>query len=352
MILRSGHRATPNSAPAEAHLSACGRRIVPVLSALSLVAACGGDSVPKPPPTLQRITLTPAAASVVVGGTQQFGAVGWMSDGTAVPVPAAYAATGGTITGGGRYAAGAVTGTYRVVATHGGGMADTAAIVVTPEGAHNYTTTFPATENPVSEGGHWVNGGAVGLDWTNVSTTPGLAIGHQNRVSYSDATAILTGAWGPDQRAWASVYTVARDDPCFQEVELRLRSVVSAHLNRGYEISFRCSQTASAYLIIVRWNGALGDFTYLANLTGAQYGIRSGDVVSASIVGHVITAYRNGVPMAQATDSTFTSGSPGMGFNLESRKARCGATNRDYGFTSFTATDAVTPEARSRPAAP
>jgi hypothetical protein len=35
-----------------------------------------------------------------------------------------------------------------------------------------YTTSFPVTENPISEGGKWISGRAVGLDWTDVRTTP------------------------------------------------------------------------------------------------------------------------------------------------------------------------------------
>jgi hypothetical protein len=34
----------------------------------------------------------------------------------------------------------------------------------------SYSTTFPLTENPISEGGSWTNGGATGLDWANVQT--------------------------------------------------------------------------------------------------------------------------------------------------------------------------------------
>src|SRR5215813_11451279 len=41
----------------------------------------------------------------------------------------------------------------------------------------SYSTTFPLTENPISEGGSWTNGGATGLDWANVQTTPGLSFG-------------------------------------------------------------------------------------------------------------------------------------------------------------------------------
>ena len=69
-----------------------------------------------------------------------------------------------------------------------------------------------------------------------------------------------------------------------------------------------------------------------------RYGVAEktkGDVVKATIIGHVITVYINGVQTLQATDDTFTSGSPGIGFYIE------GATgvNANFGFSNFTATD-------------
>jgi len=216
-----------------------------------------------------------------------------------------------------------------------GGAAD-ADVPDAPNG-QSYTTKFPLTENPIVEGGHWINGGALGVDWHDVSTTPGLAIGHQSGSSYTDGTALLTGTWGPTQTAEAVVHTVNQKDSCYQEVELRLRSALSAKSCTGYEISFKASKTASAYLIIVRWNGKLGDFTYLKRYDGAQYGVKDGDVVKATIVGNVITAYLNGVQVGTATDSTYTTGSPGMGFNLETGDASCVGTNGDYGFTQYSA---------------
>ena len=80
---------------------------------------------------------------------------------------------------------------------------------------------------------------------------------------------------------------------------------------------FKATKTSGAYLIIVRWNGPLGDFTYLVNTTGAQYGVTEGDVVKATIVGNVITAYLNGIEVGTATDATYATGSPGMGMNLD-----------------------------------
>jgi hypothetical protein len=200
-----------------------------------------------------------------------------------------------------------------------------------------YTTMFPLTENPISEAGSWINGQTDGIDWHDMSTTPGLAIGHQSGSSYTDGTALLTGSWGPTQSAEAVVHAVHPQDDCYQEVELRLRSSLAAHSCTGYEISFKATKTSGAYLIIVRWNGAVGDFSYLLNVSGAQYGVTEGDVVKATIAGDVITAYLNGVEMGSATDATYGAGSPGMGMNLETSDATCVGTNGNYGFTRYTA---------------
>jgi hypothetical protein len=214
--------------------------------------------------------------------------------------------------------------------------------------ANSYTTGFDSPEDPISEGGRWINGKVVGLDWTNVSaTSAGFAIGHQVGASYTDATALLTGAWGSDQTASATVHTINQNDACYQEAELRLRSALSAHVNKGYEIGFKMSQTDSAYLIIVRWNGPLGSYDYLYKGTGTQFGVKDGDIVMAKIVGNVITAYINGVQKAQADitsigGTVYTTGNPGMGFNLENAPTGCSGTNGNYGFTSFDASDAAT----------
>ena len=58
----------------------------------------------------------------------------------------------------------------------------------------------------------------------------------------------------------------------------------------------------------------------------------TGDVIKATMVGNVITTYKNGVQMGQVTDNTFLTGRPGFGFNE--------GINGDYGITRFTATDA------------
>jgi hypothetical protein len=208
-------------------------------------------------------------------------------------------------------------------------------------GQTTYQTSFDATENPISEGGRWINGKKVGLDWQNVRTIPGLAFGTQSGSSrqYDDSTAVLTGTWAPDQTVQATVHSVKQKSSISEEVEIRLRTTIAAHLCTGYEINFRCLKTSDAYMEIVRWNGPLGNFTRLAHYDGAQYGVSNGDIVKATIVGKTITAYINNVQMGQVADGhPFVSGSPGMGFWLLQT-----ADPADYGFSNFLAVDGLTP---------
>jgi hypothetical protein len=209
-------------------------------------------------------------------------------------------------------------------------------------GTHRtYTTNFPRAENPLSDNDQWTNGKVSGLDWADVRTTPGFASGTEiggtrpEPQKYDDSTALLKGAWGPDQTAEATVRTVNQSDNIWEEVELRLRSTLSAHKCTGYEIMFRCSKSAKAYCNIARWNGPLGSFTYLKNSGGSQYGVANGDVVKATIIGTVITVYINGVQMVRTTDNTFTNGNPGIGFFIDGASG----VNANFGFSSFTATE-------------
>jgi hypothetical protein len=124
-----------------------------------------------------------------------------------------------------------------------------------PAGAHrDYSTDFPGTQNPISEGGQWLNGQTDGLDWTNVRTIPGFAFGTEvggKRLApqkYDDSTALLKGTWAPNQTVQGTVHSVNpnRDGKVYEEVELRLRSSISPHNCTGYEVMFRCSKIPEA----------------------------------------------------------------------------------------------------------
>ena len=213
------------------------------------------------------------------------------------------------------------------------------ALVVIVDAA-GYTTSFPLTENPISEGATWTNGGAVGLDWSNVRTTPGLAFGTQSgATNYNDSIAVLKGAWTADQSATATVRTVNQPTgSIFEEVEILLRFTVTARSARGYEFNYACRQDGSRYVQIVRWNGPLGNFTPLDARPGP--GLRNGDQIKATVSGQTLTTYINNVAIFSVNDSAITSGNPGIGFYLQGGPS---ALNADYGLTSFTANGGQTP---------
>jgi hypothetical protein len=210
-----------------------------------------------------------------------------------------------------------------------------------PARLRTYHTHFPLTENPISEGGRWINGQVVGLDWTNVQTTPGMAFGTMPGnayypQNYADSTAILRGKWGRDQavRATLNVPNPSNQSGVYEEVELRVRTKIAPHSITGYEIN--CSvNTSDPYAQVVKWNGPLAEFS---ELDGVGTGCANGDTLEATVTGtnaSTITVYKNGRRILAVTDHTdpFTSGSPGIGFFLE------GATglNADYGFGDFRA---------------
>ncbi len=201
-----------------------------------------------------------------------------------------------------------------------------------------YSTTFEGEENPLSERGKWSNNG---LDWTKIRKTHGLAYGTQTGTNkgiyrYDDSYAHLAG-FPPDQEAWGQVRIAKPDPSCHQEVEILLRWSSSAHRTTGYECFARCVNDGSSYLQIVRWEGPLGKFTYLADKRGANYGLKDGDILKASIVGNVITVFVNGVEKAQVKDDTHKTGNPGIGTFLSCDGGRGIGSNKDFGFRNFTA---------------
>jgi len=305
------------------------------------------------PAAAPSITTQPANQTVSAGQTATFSVT---ATGTA-PLSYQWQKNGSDISGAtsATYTTPATTtgdsgSTYRAVVSNSAGSvtSNAATLTVNPNstGLRTYSTNFPLTENPVSEGGNWINGETAGLDWSNVQTNGGIAFGTESGSGgYDDSTAVLSGNWNPDQMAQATVHTVNQNSAIFEEVELRLRTTITAHSITGYEINFRCTTDGSQYVQIVRWNGPFGSFSYV-NANGGP-GLHDGDVVKATISGSTITVYINGVQIVQGTDGTFTSGSPGVGFYLEGASG----VNGDYGFTNFTASELGAGSAVVSPAA-
>ncbi len=206
-----------------------------------------------------------------------------------------------------------------------------------------YSTTFEGEENPISEDGHWKHDGA---DWAKIRTKGGMAIGTQSGQNagekrYDDSYAHLSG-FPADQEAWGKVRITKADPRCHQEVEILLRWTSSEHKTTGYECFARCTNDGSGYVQIVRWDGPLGQFTYLADKQGAEFGLKDGDTIKASIVGNVIRVYINDVEKAMAKDDTWKTGNPGIGVFLMCDDGHGVGSNGDYGFKSFSARGVAT----------
>jgi hypothetical protein len=215
----------------------------------------------------------------------------------------------------------------------------------------SYKTDFPRDETPVDEGGMWLNGKKDAIDFTDCITSNGFIHGAPSRMNvlekraeqgnleeseeapegdYDDPTAILTGDWGPNQHGKGTAHVENPTEEWFQEVQIRLRCRLEPHYISGYEIFFRCLTGEKGYAEIVRWNGAVGDWTSLQRHEGPEYGVKDGDVIEATIEGNVIKGFINGEEKITVTDDTWDSGAPGVGFNFG-----VGDTYADHGFSSF-----------------
>ncbi len=247
---------------------------------------------------------------------------------------------GGSASGGGGSASGGGGGSASGggSATGGGSGTDGGATLL-------YSTNFPLTENPISEGGKWVTGKTDGLDWNDPETASGTAFASVlsgatgNR--YDDSIAHLKASYlmfNPDQYAQGTVYRAAGYDPSpsKHEVELHLRWQTTAHNAQGYEVMWGIT----GYLAIVRWNGPLGSYTPLYDSGDPGIGPPAdGDVLRVEIRGNTLTVYKNGsIQPVNTTDVTsaggtvWSSGQPGLGFwPVDS------ATRQSYGWKSYQA---------------
>jgi hypothetical protein len=195
----------------------------------------------------------------------------------------------------------------------------------TPAGTA-YTTNFPLTENPISEGGKWTGGRTVGIDWEDPKTTGGQCVGSMSPTvdgptRYSDDIAILNTsvhAFTGNQWAQATVYLVPgyTGNGGSHEIELLLDFSITANDAHGYEVLWGIA----GYIAVVRWNGAVTGFTAIYDPGLGSIPVpQDGDVLRAEKAGNFITIKRNNVFVATADLTTFggtvyNAGQPGLGF--------------------------------------
>lgn len=215
-------------------------------------------------------------------------------------------------------------------------------VVVAP--SSDFTTSFPLTENPISQGGIWTNGLAVGLDWTDPKTTGGKAVASAvpTPTRYSDDLGHLKTSYRPfnaKQFAQGTVYLAPgyTGNGGSHEIELLLHFNISANVAQGYEILFGLA----GYYAVVRWNGPVTNYTALYDPGAASLPVPvDGDVFRAEIdANNDIRVFRNGSLLASsptnfATNTTYLTGQPGMGFWPVD-----GAIPENFGWKNFTAGD-------------
>ena len=229
--------------------------------------------------------------------------------------------------------------------------------------AQSYSTSFPLTENPVSEKGKWRGGQSAGGDlWGDVQTDGGMAYGVSEPTKFGDPTAILTGLWAPDQQAQVTVKIDQTPTVCCHEIEVRLRVTISTDLITGYEVY--CSIVpGNKYCHIARWSGPNGLYCNIEP-SAPNVSLVNGDVLKGTVTGSnpaVITGYLNGVQIMQVSDTgnergegtdcgpgrpVFTSGAPGIGFYDDRNDNQW----KSFGVSNFTA-HAGRPPKKQHPAA-
>lgn len=207
-------------------------------------------------------------------------------------------------------------------------------------------TGFPLVENPISQGSTWNNaglfagGGASG--WANVQTFSNQITGVYPLANPNggDASANLSsGTYGASQQASAIVSIVAgtpTSATCCADVDLRLNQSLIVGSVVGYEAA--CSVSAGfPYAIIRRHDGGPTVFT---NLVSTSAVCQNGDQLSFTNVAGVLTLYQNGIIIAgpTAADTTYTSGTPGVGFyDTLGSFPNNGGTSDGIGYSTFSA---------------
>ncbi len=187
----------------------------------------------------------------------------------------------------------------------------------------SYSTSFPATENPISEGGRWTNGtifGGGGIK-TAVQTIAGVAYGTMTAPgNFPDSCACLSG-FGPDHQVVVTLVNngVPRDE-C--ETEILLRADITAAHVFLYEVDI----LGYAGIQLVRWDMTVSNpsnYSILRNANPGEMSIASGAQVRAKAVGTVITVETKAVGGSFSTlftydtagnSTKYLTGNPGVGF--------------------------------------
>lgn len=202
-----------------------------------------------------------------------------------------------------------------------------------PSGLHAtgaYSTTFGATEFPISENGRWHRSPNA---FTSVRTASGHAYGTNGPANtYDDSYALLSG-FGANYTAEATIYRSASlSQGITHEVELLMRASDNSQNALGYECLFNYGGGAA----LMRWDGGVGDYYELPAQGSYGYGrqLQTGDKVKCTASGSTLRSYINGTLMLTATDTRYPAGQPGISFFT-----RPGGNSANFAFDDYTVTE-------------
>jgi hypothetical protein len=197
--------------------------------------------------------------------------------------------------------------------------------------------TFPTVENPLSNSGDWISASpsAVGTHYgaCAVAVSGRLTSTQITDSGFTDCTVILAGPWGPNQTVHATVnYTNG-----IEENEIRLRTFYGAAGSNaifGYELN--CTQN---YVEIVRWDGFSGGAVQFQLLIhDVTNHCNNGETETATVNSAGLFTLTTATKSTTATDTTYTTGAPGLGLNTFTSS---GGVNSDHWYSSFNATDGL-----------
>lgn len=193
-------------------------------------------------------------------------------------------------------------------------------VCVTPKPVTFYQTAFPATEDPISQGGIWTTGLTDGLDWTDIQTTPGKMFASaldSASGGVQDGLAALKrsfAAFAAKQYSEGTIFLTPGYNPANgHETEVLCNFKITAHSATGYELYLGTGGTHT----LVRWNGPFGDFTPLASNNVSTFTVPvDGDVIRIEhLLDGTLNCYQNGILRTTFNDTTFFDGNPGFGNN-------------------------------------
>ena len=241
-------------------------------------------TVSAPAPTLSAVEISPASVSLETSESQQFSAIGRMSDGSSSGVSVSWTASGGTITSGGLYTAGTSAGTFRVIATQQGGTkADTSSVTIalpapTLTGVEltpaSVSLTTGATQQFTTVG-RMSDGSTSAVSVTYSETGGSITAGGLYTAGSTAGTFRVIAVRQGDTKADTSSVTITVPAPTLAAVEV---TPASASLAAGETQQFTAlgrMSDGSATSVAVTWSETGGTISgtglYTAGATGGSF---------------------------------------------------------------------------------